>query len=177
MTDALETFGGAPASDQGLILERPRDLKINGLPAHRAETLMDSSAGSIEAQITWIAFDGMVYRLVAGREPGTTARYQVQFRRFAHSFRPLTEHDRASIEELRLRTVRALEGETLAQLSARSDNAWDPLYTAVVNGLFIDERLLAGQRIKVAIPTSYRPEPETSMTEEPPSAAVPGAEP
>jgi len=59
--------------------------------------------------------------------------------------------------------VAALEGESLEQLSERSGNSWDPLYTAVANGLFIDQRLRAGQRIKVAVPEPYRPT-ETAST-------------
>jgi predicted Zn-dependent protease len=146
------------ASDQALELDRPQSLKINGLAAHRGQALLDTSVGRIAAEITWVAHEGTVYRLIAGMEPGAMPKYRALFRRFAHSFRPLREADRAGIEELKLRTVRALDGETLEQLGRRSGNEWGPQYTAVVNGLFVDARLFAGQRIKVALREPYRPE-------------------
>ena len=172
----LEAKGDDPAAaarsfatDQGLVLQHPQDLKINGLPAHRADTRFDSSVGRIEAEITWIAFEGTVYRLIAGMDPGATPKYQVLFRRFAHSFRPASEADRNGIDEQRLRIARALPGESLTALSKRTGNTWDPLYTAVANGLFVNEPLQAGQRIKVAVREPYAPveSPESEPDEAP----------
>ena len=112
-----------------------------------------------------MVYDGLVFRLIAGMEPGAMPKYRALFRRFAHSFRPISDDERASIEELRLRTVMAIDGETVKQLSERSGNEWDPLYTAVVNGLFIDDRLYEGQRIKIVRPEPYRPRPPEETTE------------
>lgn len=145
------------ATDQGLELHRPQDVKINGLPAHRASTLMQSPMGTMAADITWVAFEGSVYRLISGLRSGVPPKYHALFRRFAHSFRPLRELDRERIEERRLRTVTALEGETLEALTRRTGNDWGPLYTAVVNGLFVDDRLRAGHRIKIAVLEPYHP--------------------
>jgi predicted Zn-dependent protease len=153
------------ASDQAIELGRPKSLKINGLEAHRAQALLGTSVGRIAAEITWVAYEGTVYRLIAGMEPGAMPKYRALFRRFAHSFRPLGEADRSGIQELRLRTVRALDGETLEQLGRRSGNEWGPLYTAVANGLFVDERLFEGQRIKIALREPYRPEPPMAAAE------------
>ena len=156
------------AGDQ-LVLERTRALHIGGLPAFRAHALIHTPAGPISAEITWVAFDGQVYRLMAGLQAGALRRHQALFRRFAHSFRPLSDQERRMITELRLRSVRARAGETLAELGARVGNEWDLTYTAVVNGLFADQRLMPGQRIKVAIRESYRPTsaPDTDAAAEP----------
>jgi predicted Zn-dependent protease len=88
-------------------------------------------------------------------QPGVFRKYQGLFRRYAHSFRPLTAEERAGITEERLRIAEAHEGETLAELSERSGNQWDLTYTAIANDLFIDDRLAAGQRVKVAVRESY----------------------
>ena len=100
-------------------------------------------------------------RLVAGVGSGAFRKYQGLFRRFAQSFRPLTADDRGRISELRVRSAYALEGETITQLSQRTGNEWGPSYTAVVNGLFVDEVLSAGQRLKIAVPEPYASPAET----------------
>ncbi|HEY5657052.1 MAG TPA: M48 family metalloprotease [Myxococcota bacterium] len=139
------------AASEGLQLQNAATLKIGGLPAFRAEAQIETSFGRVDAEITWIAYDGRVYCLIAGMEPGVFRKHQGLFRRFAHSFRPLTPEERASITEVRLRTVRARAGESVADLSARAKNEWDLTYTAIVNELFVDDHLKAGQRVKMAV--------------------------
>jgi predicted Zn-dependent protease len=143
------------AAREGLRLENPTPLKIGGLPAFRTEAQIETSVGRVDAEITWIAYDGRIYCLIAGMEPGVFRKYQGLFRRFTHSFRPLTAEERASITEDRLRIVEAREGETLGELSERSGNEWDLTYTAIANELFVDDRLIGGQRVKVAVRESY----------------------
>jgi predicted Zn-dependent protease len=151
---------------EGVRLERARSVRIGGLPAFRAEALMDSALGQIAAEISWIAFEGRIYRLVAGVRSGAFRKYQGLFRRFAQSFRPLTAEDRARITELRLRSAYALEGETITEFSRRTENEWDPGHTAVINGLFVDEVLRAGQRLKIAVREPYEsPEGAVSGTD------------
>jgi predicted Zn-dependent protease len=163
---------------EGMQLERARALRIGELPAFRAEAEMDSALGPIAAEITWIAFGGRIYRLVAGVRSGAFRKYQGLFRRFSQSFRPLTAEDRAGITELRLRSAYALQGETIPELSRRTGNEWDPSYTAVVNGLFVDEVLSAGQRLKIAVLEPYEsPEGTGPEADGPGSPSVAGGEP
>lgn len=143
------------AEQEGLNLEDAGPLRVGGLPAYRGEALVPTSFGRVSAAITWIAYEGNVYRLIAGMQPGRFRRYQGIFRKYAHSFRPLTDEDRARITELRLRTVHAREGESLPELSKRTGNSWDLHYTAVVNGLLVGERLIPGERIKIALREPY----------------------
>jgi predicted Zn-dependent protease len=153
------------AAMEGLRLENAMSLKIGGLPAYRAQAHVPTTFGRIDAEITWIAHEGRIYRLIAGMEPGATRKYQGLFRRFAHSFRQLTPEERASLTELRLRTAISLEGETLSELSERSENQWDLTYTAIVNDLFVDDRLQAGQRLKIAVRESYERDPNAASGE------------
>ena len=135
-------------------------LSIGTLPAYRAEAIRPTDGGPMNAEITWIAHGELVYRLTGGVVSGPLKRYQGLFRKFARSFRPLTAEDRASIRELRLRTVRAQPGETLTELSSRVGNAWDPTFTMVVNRVFAHDELAEGQRIKVALEEPYFPSSE-----------------
>jgi predicted Zn-dependent protease len=147
------------AEHEGLLLERGTPLHIGELPAFRAIAILPTSFGAINAEITWVAFDGRVYRLLGGMRSGQLTKYQGLFRKFAQSFRPLTAEEAASVEELRLRTARAEPGETLAALSERTGNQWDLTFTSVVNGVFAHDSLAPGQRIKIAVKEPYQPRP------------------
>ena len=95
----------------------------------------------------WVAYRGLIYQFI-GLAP---ERYRPVLRETALSFRPLTAKEKASIRETRLRVVPARSGETLQQISKRTNNVWDVNVTAVVNGLDADQKLKKGQLIKVAI--------------------------
>ena len=55
------------------------------------------------------------------------------------------------MNERRLRVVAAREGESLAQLSKRTNNVWPIEATAVVNGLAAGQKLKKGQLVKIAV--------------------------
>jgi len=144
------------AEFEALPLERGTPLHIGELPAFRALAMVPTAFGALNAEITWVVFENRVYRLLGGTRGGQVSRYQGQFRKFAQSFRPLTAEETASIEELRVRSARALPGETLAELSARTNNQWDLTYTSVANGVFAQEALEPNQRIKIAVKEHYQ---------------------
>jgi predicted Zn-dependent protease len=87
---------------------------------------------------------------------GEHERNRALFLNVARSFRPLSGELRDSIEETRLRIVEARGGESLADLSTRTGNAWSVNHTAVVNDLFATDTLEAGRLVKVAIAEPYR---------------------
>ncbi len=154
-----ETTARAYAEREGLELQNETRLKIGGLPAYRATASVPTSLGRIFAEITWIAHGGNIYRLLSGMREGSLAKYQGLFRKFSHSFRPLTVADRADITELRLRIATTREGETLRALSERTGNEWSAVYTAVANGLTVGVPHPAGVPVKVAIRERYVPRP------------------
>jgi predicted Zn-dependent protease len=165
------------AEQEALPLQHGTPLRIGDLPAFRAVAIVPSPFGGLNAEITWVVFENRVYRLLGGMRGGQMGKYQGLFRKFAQSFRPITAEEAASIEELRVRSARALPGETLAQLSARTHNQWDLTYTSVANGVFAHEALQPNQRIKIAVKEHYEraatPTPEKPTTPPGPSDAVP----
>jgi len=52
--------------------------------------------------------------------------------------------------------VESKAGETLTQLSKRTDNQWSANLTALRNGLNANAKLLAGQRIKITHLVQHR---------------------
>jgi predicted Zn-dependent protease len=159
------------AEQEALPLEHGTPLRIGDLPAFRALAIVPTGFGALNAEITWIAFDNRIYRLLGGLRGGQIAKYQGIFRKFAQSFRRITPEELASIEELRVRSARALPGETLTQLSARTHNQWDLTFTSVANGVFAHEALEPGQRIKIAVKEPYHPAPEAENPTGTPSAS------
>jgi predicted Zn-dependent protease len=164
-----EAAAAAYAQREGLRLENRSAVRVGGLPAYRAEAVVPTSFGRTHAEITWVAHEGRIYRLIGGMSGGQLKKYEGLFRKFAQSFRPLSSEEASTIEDLRLRSVRAREGETLAALSSRVNNQWDLTFTSVVNNLFTHDVLAEGQRVKVAVKERYEPEP--ADTEEHAAAA------
>ncbi|MGH7337551.1 MAG: hypothetical protein ACREI7_08235, partial [Myxococcota bacterium] len=148
---------------EALPLENGTPLHIGDLPAFRAVAIVPTGFGALNAEITWVVFENRVYRLLGGTSGAQLHKYQGLFRKFAQSFRRLTPEEAAGIEELRVRSARALPGETLTQLSARTNNQWDLTFTSVANGVFAHEALAPNQRIKIAVKERYEraPSPES----------------
>jgi predicted Zn-dependent protease len=131
-------------------------LRIRGAQAFRAWTLVDTRDGPIALDLTWIVHPAAIFRVTGMSPPSRFAERAPAFTRAARSFRPLSESERASIRDLRLRIVRARDGERLADLSRRTGNTWTPEETAVANGLQPGARLSGGQPLKIAVEVPYR---------------------
>jgi predicted Zn-dependent protease len=131
-----------------------RDLgaeRVNGLPAHRAR----AETGQAVVELTWIAHQGAIYRFEAAATPERFDARARELRAAVESFRPLEPDERAAIRARELHVVEARAGETLATLSRRTENAWSPEETAVMNDLESGEALRAGLPVKVARERPY----------------------
>ncbi len=150
------------ASDEaaGLRLEGPpQPIRLGAIEAARGTGGASTPAGFVRAHITWIAYQGTIYRLVGITVSPQSDRYAGVFRSVARSFRPLTERERESIHETRLRIVEARNGESLRELSDRTGNRWNVQETAVMNDLFADSQLREAQLVKVAVSERYEGAP------------------
>lgn len=146
------------AAQEGLRFATADSIRIGNLRAFRARAAVPTPSGSVDAEITWIAHRGQIYRLSAAARPGAFGRHEGIFRSFARSFRPIRDAELELIDELRLRVVDARAGETLAELSERTGNEWDLNMLAVANGLYLDDRLEEGFPVKVALRERYVPD-------------------
>ncbi len=161
------------AREEGLRLGEAKSVRIGPLDAVRVRGIVPTQSGPFEMEITFVAYQGQIYRLSGGARQGGFARYTGVFRGFARSFRSLRESEAASIEEVRLRIAKVREGEDLAALSERTENTWDLNRTAVVNGLTLGEPLVYGTLVKVAVQEPYRP---PAAAEQQPAEAGSGSE-
>ena len=144
-----------------------REIMLGKLPAVRLEgrgrEQVMTNAGPQEVgvymQMTFVAYEGMVYRLALTSIAGSVLKYRGRATAFAMSFRGLDETGAHSLEVTRLRIARALENETLQALSDRTRNELEVGYTGVLNGIFASTELPRGTPIKIGIAEPYLPHP------------------
>lgn len=142
-------------SDEALRFNRGDAIRIGSLDAFRVRGLVPTPSGAFEMELTFIAYQGQIYRLSAGARQGRFSRYRGIFRGFTRSFRSLRPSEEESIDEVRLRIAIVEEGEDLLGLSERTGNEWDLNRTAVINGLTVGEPLVAGTSLKIAVRETY----------------------
>ncbi len=150
------------ASDEaaGLRLDAPpQPIRLGAIEAARGSGGAQTPGGPVQAHITWIAYQGTIYRLIGITVSTSSARYAGIFRSVARSFRPLTPRERESIDETRLRIVEARDGESLREISLRTGNRWNVQETAVMNDFFADIPLRAAQLVKIAVSERYEGAP------------------
>jgi predicted Zn-dependent protease len=149
-------------------VSRAGPVQIGDLPGYRVEGEGRMGGVKTGGHITFIAHEGMVYRIDVVSRAKDAAKFAGRTRVVARSFRPLTDEEKGSFEITRLRVVRAQQGERLDELSQRTGNALRLGTTAVLNGIFINSGLAGGQLIKVGISEPYVPERRQPPTENEP---------
>lgn len=143
------------ARASGLTLQSGDGAVIGGFPAYRAVAGAATRQGTVGLDLTWIQHPTGSYR-VSGLAPADRfQRYAPAFRATATSFRALTDAERESITERRLRLAETRSGETLEAFSARVSNAWGPAETGIANGLEPGAPLPAGRVLKVAVEVPF----------------------
>ena len=136
-------------------VKQSKPIKIGELDAWR----MRLEGGRMVAIVTFVPYRGMTWRITGFSRSDVAKRYLPNTLNTARSFRPLTEEQRNSIEVTRLALVEARAGEDLVALGNRTDNAWDPSRTAVLNGIFANHRFEAGDLVKIARVEPYSAKP------------------
>jgi predicted Zn-dependent protease len=144
-------------SGQQLEVLQSGATKVGSLPAFRVLARGATQQGTVGLDFTYFAYRGLVYRLQGMAGAQRFAAYTEVFGKVALTFRPLSESERALCKERRLRIVSAREGESIAELSRRTGNAWSPAETAVMNGLNETSRLRAGENVKVVLERPFVP--------------------
>lgn len=143
-----------------------RMIKIGELDATRVEGRATIGAVGLVVQMTFLIHDDLVYRLSVLSLSSAANKVRGRARVFAHSFRPIDEETARSLKVTRLRVARARENETLEELSSRTRNALELVYTGVLNGLYASTRLHKGDPIKIGLDEPYLPMPKEKPKDE-----------
>ena len=138
---------------------------VNGLPAAKNQTQFTGPDGNIQQmELTWIAYDGLIYQIMAVAMVERFEAVEATMRRSAHSFRPLSGEERSQIPITQLQVIAGDGGESIAEFAERVGTTWSTQAIAVVNRKPIGETLAAGELMKVGIERSYstrlRPAPD-----------------
>jgi predicted Zn-dependent protease len=137
-----------------------RPIMLGELPAIRIEGTATVGASGLTHQMTFVAHEGLVYRLSMLSLSSSVSKYRGRGRAFAHSFRPLDEEGLYSLVVTRLRIARALPNETLQALSIRTHNDLELVFTGVMNNLYASTTLKKGTPVKIGLPEPYLPKPK-----------------
>ena len=158
-----------------------RQIKLGDLPAIRIEGSASNGLLGLSVQMTFVAYDGLVYRLALMSLSSAASKYRGRGRAFAHSFHPIDDEEVYSLQITRLRIARALENETLQELSARTHNELELVYTGVMNDLYASVPLAKGTPVKIGLDEPYLPEAKKDSADEteakPESESAPAPEP
>jgi predicted Zn-dependent protease len=152
-----EAFLAKEQENGRLDIRDEKGVKIGSIDAWRVDAV---AAGMmpVAAQFTFIPFRNATWRLTGASPERFASRYEPQFLSTARSFRPLVRDDLRLLNVERMRVTKAVGGETIGQLTARSGNAWTPAETAVYNGVFADHRFAGGETVKIAKSEAYVPD-------------------
>jgi predicted Zn-dependent protease len=127
-----------------------RSLQVNSHPGYYALYAQKKS----NLHLLWVVMGGKLFRMAGVGED----QWKQSLRDSALSLRPLPTADRASIRVLRLRLDSPRAGESLDAFCKRTNNAFKPELTAVLNDLD-GQTLKPGQLLKIARWEPYKAKP------------------
>jgi len=130
-------------------VQEKKRVKLGAVDGIRYKLVGSSGGFSVDAFVTFFPFADATWRFVGLNVSQAGSRYLPQILLTTRSFRPLSEEHRASIRSDRLRIVLAHAGENLAQLGDRTDNAWPPAVTGLINGHLGNEIFEGGEWMKI----------------------------
>jgi len=139
------------------LFERRAATKINGFPTVTAVTRVTQRGEALDLTLAWIAKDGLIYQVMGATLPARWAEHRPTFEAAMASFRAASDDELRSVYEDRLRLVVARAGETVSEITKRTESEWSPARVAAVNAMMTGEKLGGGEAIKVSRREPYRP--------------------
>ncbi len=149
LVELADAFSAKLEDESGIDVTERKRVRLGKIEAVRY-TLVGGSAGrSISARITFFPFAGSTWRIVGVAPSAAGNRYLPQILLTTRSFRPLSAAHRREIRVQRLHVVLAHAGEDLQRLGRRTNNAWTPGVTALINGKLGNEIFDGGELVKI----------------------------
>lgn len=126
-------------------------LKINGFPAHIIQFEQVVEDKKVVASLMWLSRDDRTYQFMQVSEEKLSDLIMDT----AKSLHPIKEEERNSIYQTLLHIVQANEGETIQELSKRTNNTFDLEYTLLINNLDEKDVLSSTKWVKIGLKTKY----------------------
>lgn len=126
--------------------------KLNGNNAHRVSFVNTSKEKKVFVTVMWIEYNKLVFRLTgASTEPNKKKVSDA-----LESFDSLTKEDLDSVRKRILKVVEAKKGESIVELSKRTNNVINPKLTASSNEIPEDIRFAEGDLVKIVVEVPYK---------------------
>ncbi len=138
------------------LLARVERTTIGGLPAAHMSGSAESGDRRIAVELWWVALGGRVFRLTGIAPARSESTHRATLATVAATFGTLTDDERASIRERRLRLAAGRPGETVGAFTRRAGTPWKPELVAVANGLAVDAAVPTDRPLKIAVTEPYR---------------------
>jgi predicted Zn-dependent protease len=148
LVELADGFASQAERDFGVKVTEKKNVRLGDREAVRYGFSGGRGGRPIEGHVTFFPFTDGTWRIVGVTSAVNANRYSGQILLTTRSFGPLTDEHRVGIKTNRLRIVAARTGENFVALSERTENAWPPLVTALINGKLGDEVLEAGELVK-----------------------------
>ena len=158
--EAADRFVAESGDEFRVHVVRAQPVQIGDIDSWRIDFEGSMGGQGVGGQATFLAHAGQVFRIMAVATSSSWSQYVGRAHAAARTFRPLTDEERRSVQVEHLRIAHALPDETVTALGQRTDNAWGPGRTAVLNGFFVDTRFQGGEVVKIARSVPYTPRPE-----------------
>lgn len=139
------------AKEEGLTIQHASDTVVNSLSAYAMKIMSKEKKDTAWIEIVWVTFNQKVFQIMALAKPDLfpTARKAL------YSFKQATAAERQQVMVFEMQVVPALGGETIAQLSERSNNRLVPDLTLLFNNVALAEKLPQGKRVKIVVAKPY----------------------
>jgi predicted Zn-dependent protease len=154
---AAEAFIAETKKQVSVSVTESKPVKVLGGDGWRLQVEAAQRGATVTALVTFLPHGDALWRFTGASLAFDSQKYQGRMLSTFRSFRPLTPEQRASIRGTRLSLVEARDGETIAQLCARTDNVWSVPETSLSNGVLGQRALEGGKLVKIALSYPYEP--------------------
>jgi predicted Zn-dependent protease len=124
---------------------------INGFDAYEIRFADNSGSKPVIYQVYWVQTDVLLFNVMGVSYPN----HVESVNGIVQSMRKLTDDEKAGISGKRIRVATAIEGESIEELSSRTNNTWNKEATILMNDLKTDTALKEGQLLKIAVEEAY----------------------
>ena len=131
--------------------DRSEPVEINGLKGHVVTYTEKTESGNAATHSLWLNIHKQTFQLVGiGFEEQRTA-----LREIALSIRKLSDIEKGSYFGYKIKAVTAKEGESIEELSKRTQNYWDVAFTAIANNIPNNKKFSEGAAVKIVVKELY----------------------
>lgn len=136
--------------DQKPAISEPRT--INGNPGYLITIEDKSDKEAMYIHMLWVKMSGKLFKLI-GFGPRSV---EPDLKKAVKSLRPLTSAQLNSIEVRNVRIVNSKKGETISELSKRTNNVVNPTVTSIINGIEENTIFDDKQAVKIIVKEKYK---------------------